>query len=64
MGNGSTLRIKRRPDGPPDWIAELTFLTKLENFKEGNVHLRPSLHATDFEMLNIELIVVSYVICR
>lgn len=45
-------------------IAELTVLTKLENFKEDNVHLRPSLHATDFEMLNIELIVVSYVICR
>lgn len=66
MGNGSTLRVKRRPDGPPDWIAELTFLSKLENFKEDNVYLRPSLplHATDFEMLNIELIVVSYVICR
>ena len=60
MGNGSTLRVKHRPDGPPDWIAELTFLTKLED----NVHLRPSLHATDFEMLNIELIVVSYVVCR
>ena len=54
MGNRNTLTDKCRPDWPPDSIAH--FLSHISVIT--TVHLGHSLHATDFDKFNIELITV------